>query len=237
MVVKTQATLKEVIDLSSSVKHFIFEADEDVEFNAGQFVNVIHEDENGPIRRAYSLANTFNTNKTKQLEFCIKLVENGQLTPKLFEMKPGTKIQIMAPLGLFKLRGIEEYKNQVFIAAGTGVAPMRSFILDLLKNKQYNKPILLLLGIRYENEILYHQEFTKLSQRFSNFSFIPVISKPTSNWPGKKGYVQNHTTSELIEFQNSEFYICGLNAMVDAVVEVLNINNVAKENIKFEKYG
>lgn len=236
MVIKTKVKLTKIEKISPSVNHFTFESFEEIKFEAGQFINLTYNSEDKKIKRAYSIANAYEEANPKNIELCIKLVEEGELTPKLFQANINDEFDIMGPLGLFKLRNVEEQKNQVFIAAGTGVAPMRSFIKELLENLNYTKEITLLLGIRYETEILYEKEFKELENRFNNFKFIPIISRPSENWKNEVGYVQQHI-DKIKEIENSEYYICGLNKMVDECVEKLTSLNVQKENLKFEKYG
>ena len=76
MYLKTTAKLISKKKLSEKVSHFVFEAEEQFEFREGQFVNFIVQDgENKPIRRAYSIASSFNSKKPNEFELCIKLEE------------------------------------------------------------------------------------------------------------------------------------------------------------------
>lgn len=235
MITKTKARISNIKELSPTVNHFILKLDEKVSYESGQFVNIIYENDDEKIRRSYSIAGKPDLKSNSELELCIKLVEGGKFTPILFnENIKNVKFQVMVPLGLFKLRNVD--RNQVFIGAGTGVAPLRSFILDLLENKKVTSNITLLLGIRYENEILYEEEFKQLEKEYSNFKFIPTISKPTQNWKGRVGYVQNYIC-DIENIEDCEYYICGLTTLVDACNSKLNEYNVKKEQIKFEKYG
>ena len=147
----------------------------------------------------------------------------------------------MGPLGLFKLKNIESSQgsrkaDQVFIAAGTGIAPIRSFIQYLLETRNYTSQITLLFGARDENEILFKEEFEKLQRKYPQFNFVITLSRPTSNWVGLKGYVQDNL-SKISIVNTSQIYICGRNAMVDSVHEVLDSFEIAKENRSHEKFG
>ena len=242
MVVKTTAKLISKKELSEKVSHFVFEAKEQFEFKEGQFVNFIVQDRNDkPIRRAYSIASSFNSKNPNEFELCIKLEEEGQLTPKLFNAKEGDEFNIMGPLGLFKLKNIEHSRdsreaNQVFIAAGTGIAPMRSFIQYLLETRNYTSQVTLLFGARNENEILFKEEFEELQRKYPQFNFIITLSRPSSNWEGLRGYIQDNL-SKINVVDTSQIYICGRNAMVDSVHEVLDSFEIAKENRSHEKFG
>lgn len=242
MVVKTTAKLLSKKQLSGKVSHFVFETEEKFEFKEGQFVNIIMQNgDDKPIRRAYSIASRFDSTNAHRFELCVKLEEEGQLTPKLFNAQENETFNIMGPLGLFKLKNIDHSQeskevDQIFIAAGTGIAPMRSFIEYLLETRNYTSQVRLLFGARDENEILYREEFEELQRKYPQFNFVITLSRPSSNWNGLKGYVQDNL-SNINLTNESQIYICGRTVMVDSVHKVLDSHSIAKENRSHEKFG
>lgn len=217
-------------DQSKSVKLFTIGLDKQIEFKAGQFINLIFESGDEKYMKPYSIAST-PSNKN-EIQLSVKLVENGRTTPHLFKKKVGDEVTIKGPFGLFNLDKSKREKI-VFIGTGTGVAPLRSMIIDLL-DKDTNKELTLIFGVRHENEILFHDEFLKLVMDHPNFRYIPVVSRPTENWEGRFGHVQENF--DMIDPQNSEVYICGLPVMVEESKEKLLNLGLAKEDIHLEKY-
>ncbi len=228
MVNDYNAEIIEIKDLTPTVKEFTIDLKEKFNFKAGQFVNLSINENNEIIRRAYSIAS--NPNNTSKIELCIKLVENGKLTPKLFSKKIGDSVDIKGPLGLFTLEKATKNKL-VFIGTGTGIAPLRSMILDEL-NKQNqilesdieegvaeSREIILIAGVRYDNEILYKQEFEELAKNNPNFKYIPIVSRPSDNWIGRRGHVQDNF--DMIDINNSNIFICGLPAMFEGAKQKL----------------
>jgi ferredoxin-NADP reductase len=245
-----EGNISRIENITDSVKNFTITFDKQLEFKAGQFVNLVFDNPEGgrPIMKSYSIASApFNKN---EIELCIKLVENGALTPKLFKMRTGEKIKFKGPFGLFNLENSNSQKL-VFIGTGTGITPLRSMILDLLENNtqelleeeeeekevivEIKKEITLIFGCRYENEILFQKEFKELEEKNPNFKFLPVVSKPTEKWIGRMNHVQDNF--ESIDINNSDFFVCGLNVMIDEVENKLISLGVSKDKIHFERYG
>lgn len=250
MVQKFQAHLDEVRDLSPTVKHFTFSYSEPFEFKAGQFVNLSFEHDGETLRRPYSIASSPNFGDKKLLELCIKLVDGGQVTPRLWEKQAGETFELMGPLGVFGLEKAEDAEKElVFIGTGTGVAPLRSMIYDELESQELAqrdleeketdsvnayRNLTLIFGVRYEEELLYVKEFQKLSELHPNFKFVPIVSRPTQNWSGRTGHVQQNF--DVIDPNNSYCFICGLPAMFDGAKAKLLDLGIPQEHIFHEVF-
>ncbi|MEK7766233.1 MAG: phenol hydroxylase, partial [bacterium] len=106
----------------------------------------------------------------------------------------------------------------VFVATGTGIAPLRSMILDLYERGEgQQRKLWLFLGIRYETEILYEDEFRALAAKH-DFTFIPTISRPRSkDWTGEVGYVQDKIGKFLPAGGAGEAFACGGDEMIKAL--------------------
>jgi NAD(P)H-flavin reductase len=231
--IKTKATISNINTLTPDVKEFVLKCENEISFKAGQFVTLIFFDKNSntTIRRAYSIASKPNE-KNKTISLCIKLVEHGELTPKLWELKQGDTVEIMGGLGLFQ--GEKATKEKILLlGAGTGIAPLRSILLDTLE-KDPNKPITLIYGVRHIHTHCYENEFIELEKKHPNFAYIPILSKPPKEWKGKIGHVQNHITKELCE--NTSIFICGLPQMVEGCVESIKKLECKNAEVFFEKY-
>ncbi|MFP4401660.1 MAG: FAD-dependent oxidoreductase [Candidatus Nanoarchaeia archaeon] len=242
MVVKTQAYLLEKRELSPTTMHFIFKCEDDFMYKAGQFINFIidKQDSTRPMRRAYSICSAYNSTHPREFELCVKLEGEGEFTPLLFNSSINDSFNVMGPLGLFKLHSNtqedEIIRDQVFIGAGSGIAPLRSFIRELLINQNFTRNVTLLFGARSEEEILFKDELDKLEQEYSNFNYIITLSRPSANWDGLTGYVQDHLT-EIGNISSSQIYICGRTKMVDGVHHKLDELDIAKEQRHHEKFG
>jgi NAD(P)H-flavin reductase len=183
------------------------------------------------IRKPYSISSP--PHWPNKVELCIKQVEGGYVSTYFFNLKVGYVMPMEGPLGKFTI--MEPLPDHViFVATGTGVAPLRAQIYSLFE-KGTEKKISLFLGVRHEYEILFDEEFKALAKKHPNFEYIPTISRP-QNWDGAKGYVQEQIKTRYPDPTGRQIYACGLVPMVNALKEELTKMGYPKEVIHFEKW-
>ena len=230
-------TVEEIRDLSFDTKHFKlrFENSALLSFKAGQFVMLhVLDSKTGKIeKRPYSIASPPQLKGA--IELCLNRVEGGFMSNYLCDLKGGETITVDGPYGKFLVKEPIE-KGVLFTATGTGIAPFRSQIFDLFHSgKAEGKEIWLFFGVRYENAILYEEEWRKLAAEHSNFHYVQTISRP-EKWTGEKGYVQEKIKKYVTDPTGLNNYICGLPKMVDDVRETCLAMGFLKEKIHVEKY-
>lgn len=186
-------------------------------FNPGQYVNIIK----GDIIRSYSISSYSSNN---YLEFFIKKYDNGLMSNYWFNhVKVDDLLRLEGPLGTFFLRK-PIFSNVVFLATGTGVAPVKA-ILESINQSNFNfkeTKIWVITGARYETDIFWiPKTINKL-----NITFIPVLSKPGNNWNGECGYVQNVVLKLGIDLSDSQVYACGSLNMIESAKKLLIQNSL-----------
>jgi CDP-4-dehydro-6-deoxyglucose reductase len=183
-------------------------------FNSGQYVNIIW----GQIKRSYSISNAYQANG--MLTFFIKKYENGLMSNYWFEIaKVNDLLRVEGPLGSFFLRENEQ-ENIIFLATGTGVAPIKAILENLSKSeKQFtNLNLWLFVGARHENDLFWNP--SEVSSKI-NLKYIPVLSRASEVWEGEKGYVQDIVLKLKISLEKSQVYACGSNNMIEAAKKTL----------------
>lgn len=225
------ATISDIKELSPIVKQFFLTFEHPVSFLSGQFVIIDFNDLNHQFStRSYSIADFTDGNT---LELCVVLKPDGQATPQLFEMPIGTVLSVSAPVGRFVLtENIEQ--SIFFICTGTGVAPFRSMIKDLLLVRKSMQNIHLYFGCRTQKDILYQAEFEQFALDFSNFKYTPVLSQ--EKWQGASGHVHAHYLKVIKKKPAALFYICGWSEMVKATRSNLKALDYTRQEIKIELY-
>ncbi len=199
---------KECISEVAQCYHFLFavESLENFNYKPGQFISAVAQDEKGKQQtRAYSIASAPSAN---HFELCVNRVENGFFSNHLADLPDlpvGSTIQFHGPHGHFVLE--EPITDSIFVATGTGVAPMRAYAQWLFPpqsgpdaglDRSQGKEIWLVYGTRYETDMYYHDEFTALAQRVPNFHYLPTLSRSQPEWKGLRGYVQEHV-AKIVE--------------------------------------
>jgi CDP-4-dehydro-6-deoxyglucose reductase len=191
-------------------------------YNSGQYVNIIK----GSINRSYSVANSYR--ESGSLSFLIKKYENGQMSNYWFdEAKENDLLRIEGPIGSFFLRK-SEVENIIFLATGTGIAPIKAILesVSLCGQKYKNKKFWIFNGARYENDLFWRPNELNA---ISNLNYIPVLSRASENWNGEKGYVQEIVLKVGIDLKNAEVYACGSINMIESAKKMLVENGL---NIK-----
>ena len=203
-----------------------------LEFKAGQFVilNVPHDGK--IVKRAYSIASP--PHEPNMVELCIQHVEGGIASTYLWKLKAGDPVSITGPHGTFLLKEPFDY-DPVFIATGTGVAPLRGMIKHLF-HLNVTREVWLLFGCRYEHTLLYESEFRSLANLRHNFHYIPTVSRP-KEWHGEVGHVQQTFQKYVTDVSNKEIYLCGWLEVVKAVCKDLSAFGVPKEKLHYEEWA
>ena len=190
-------------------------------FNSGQYVNIIK----GNLTRSYSIANS--SNHKNQLEFFIKKYTNGLMSEYFFkEAKINDLLRLEGPIGSFFLRD-SSLKNIIFLATGTGIAPIKAILEGLEKSHQQyqNKNLWVFIGARYKNDLFWEPNSESL-----NINYIPVLSRQENDWSGEKGYVQDIVIKHQIDLGNTQVYACGSNNMIKFAKELFLKNNLKENN-------
>lgn len=166
--------------------------------------------------RAYSIA---STPQDEELLFAIKLVPNGRASMWVENhMDAGSQIVMKGPFGAFTLNQ-ETKKNYLFIATGTGVAPMYSQIKWALETANDTRKMDLVFGVLTEEDLFWEAEFRALEDAYPNFTAHASYLKGGADWHGNSGSVQERVESMIDDFSQVSVYLCGAPDIVKEMKE------------------
>jgi Na+-transporting NADH:ubiquinone oxidoreductase subunit F len=214
-------------------------------FDLWRFRSVVTE----PVERAYSMA-SYPLEKGILL-FTIRVVfppdyrediPPGKMSPWLFNLKPGDFVTVSGPYGEFFARDTDN--EMCFVAAGAGMAPMRSHIFDQIHRLHSKRKMTFWYSARNMAEAFYVEEFEKLAAEHPNFEFHLVLSepRPEDHWTGPVGLVRHNVLRDLYLAKHPapediEYYLCGPGVMNKAVIDMAMSLGVDRENIMLDDFG
>ena len=191
-------------------------AAERFQFLAGQYLEFLLKDGQ---RRAYSIANA--PDQEGPLELHIRHLPGGLFTDFVFgAITPALKekdiLRFEGPLGSFFLRE-DSKKPIIFLAAGTGFAPIKS-IIEQMQSKKIHRPIELYWGGRRPSDLYLNDLCKTWEKDIPNFKYIPVISDglPEDAWHGRTGFVHQAVIDDHPNLKDFQVYACGAPVMVNA---------------------
>jgi NAD(P)H-flavin reductase len=148
----------------------------------------------------------------------------------MYDMQPGDTIELIGIAG--HGFGLDEHKHRdlVFVAMGTGVAPLRSALRHALKRRKEFGELIVLYGARTPDDFCYRDE-TEV-WRDAGVQLRQVISRPDGHdWSGPTGYVQSLLDNVLRRLNSPVALICGSKEMIDQTRERLGKMGFKPEEI------
>jgi len=185
-------------------------------FLEGQYIDVI-----GPngVRRSYSIA---NSSDEKILKLFIKKLENGVMSQYWFdEAKQNDLLRLEGPKGSFFFRDVK--KHIVFMATGTGIAPVKSMLNMLERRDDLPEDVTFSLywGNRHPEDFFWQPDYESLQ-----LNYIPVLSRRHAEWNGRVGYIQDMVIEDALAIKDARFYACGSLNMIESAHKSLLANGL-----------
>ncbi len=215
----------EIVSHDVAVLSLKLPTNERLQFLAGQYIDILMKDGK---KRSFSLANAQHDDEFLQLH--IRHVAGGEFSEHVFStMKEREILRFNGPLGSFFLREDSD-KPIIFIASGTGFAPIKSMVEHAL-HKGMQRQMILYWGCRSMADLYMPSLPSQWQQAHSNFTFIPVLSepKPEESWPGRVGLVHEAVLNDFADLSGFQVYACGAPVMVEAAHTTFTARGLPQE--------
>ncbi len=226
-----EATVRSLEECARETLRLTLDLDQPIAFSAGQYVNVRVPESDAV--RAYSIAST--PDEHDHIELQIRRTPEGVCTDGWIfgQLKEGDTVKLAGPFGRFMFRTSRE-DPAIFVAGGTGLAPITSMIRHHLaaghKGKMY-----LYQGARTRADIYDVEVFRDLEKEYRDqFVYRPALSE--EDWDGAQGLITDVMDGDFERCRGHVGYVCGPPPMVEAAVKTLVKKRVAGRDVYREEF-
>lgn len=202
-----------------------------LQFLAGQYMDILLP---GGKRRAFSIASA--PQNEDELELHIRHVEGGDFTGWVFdELKEKDILRIEGPLGTFFVRHDKPTRPIIMMGGGTGFAPLKSMIEDLLALGD-QRPIHLFWGAKSAEE-LYQESLPLLWQkRHEHIQYTSALSEEKEQQAAFSGFVHEAVLKAYADLSRYDVYMSGPPAMIDAAKMAFLQNGLPERRLFYDSF-
>lgn len=218
-----EAKITDIIVEASSIKTFVLKPKEKMQFLTGQFIEVgINGFGEAPFTPSSS---PYEADRVE-----VTIMKAGTLTNRLHSLKKSALVGIRGPYG--KGYPIEQFygKEIVIVGGGVGIAPLRSFLLTLLAQRDRFKRIALCYGAKTPQDVVYKDEFARWMAD-EKLEVYRSVDKADSSWEETEGVVTVLLDKFRTDTTNSVAVVCGPPVMMKFTTFKLLQTGIKPENI------
>lgn len=198
-----------------------------------------HAAEIGPVSAGsltpYSIASApEDTERDGCVEFLIKIDARGRWGDGFEPLGRGQVLRLRGPLGGFTFPDQPAERHFLFIAGGTGIAPLRAMIRHgrLAVPGTYR----LLYSARTPLDFAYRRELCGMGRRGEIEITLTATRDGTDRWRGERGRIAATQLSALIATPATLCFVCGPASMVDEVPRMLRDLGIDRSRIRIEEW-
>lgn len=169
------------------------------------------------------------------LQFLVKVDEARRFGAAVSNLHRGTEVFVGGPAGAFTFPDAERgHSSYLFVAGGTGIAPIRSMLLHALQAGVEGR-LSLLYSSRRPDEFAYLPELRQLV-RAGRLSLELTLTGEHDRWRYGRGRAGAQHLERLVDGATPLCFLCGPPSMVGDLGAALTELGVARENIRLEQW-
>jgi ferredoxin-NADP reductase len=202
---------------------------------AGQYVSL--GDHGRSLRKPYSLASSpSEVRRTGELEFLVQVVDGESPGPHLRALAPGHLLDLEPPSGTFVLPDASSCPAVAFIGGGTGIAPLRAMLRQLL-DEPGARHLAVLQSARTPDELSYTGELRGLAAD-GRITLVETVTRDAPDWwQGRVGRVNADELADLVDGPDTWCFVCGPESLVEGVPRLLLAIGVRPDRIRTEQWS
>jgi ferredoxin-NADP reductase len=183
----------------------------------------------------YSIASSpEETRRHGWLEFLVKLESSGWGS-HLTGIRRGATVAVEGPAGSFVFPDRPDERHFLFVAGGTGIAPLRSMICHAYSTRQPGR-LHLLYSARTPMDFAYLPEMRSHARAGRLDLSLTATREMPDGWRGERGRIKAEILGKLVETPETLCFVCGPAAMVDDVPRMLLEMGVDRTRIRIEEW-
>jgi ferredoxin-NADP reductase len=187
-----------------------------------------------PLRKPYSIASApWEVAKSGIMQVLVQVEDSGGLDPHLELATPGTPIDVEGPFGSFAFPP-QVHHPLMFIAGGTGIAPLRSMVMEHL-GKPTAQPAVLIYSARSVDEFAFRAELAALEAAGRLTTYF-TVTREERDWQGRRGRISEALLREALPTPDATCLVCGPPQFNDDAGRLLQKLGVSEARILTEKY-
>lgn len=195
--------------LNSEIMYVSLQPHEQIEYRAGQFIN-LYQAEN--LARSYSVASL--PAEDPHIHIHVRRVPEGKVSNWVHDaMSPGDTVEVQGPDGDCYYQPGSPEQGLLLIGTGSGLAPLYGIIRDALA-QGHTGPIRLFHGSRTPHGLYLTDRLRELTQTYCNFDYTPCLSGEPVLEGFARGRAHEIALSELPDLKGWRIFLCGHPEMV-----------------------
>jgi ring-1,2-phenylacetyl-CoA epoxidase subunit PaaE len=206
----------------------------DFAYDAGQAVSIGLA--GSPVRRTYSVAcSPAQARRMRAIELLVQIDDPSPPDPHLERATPGTLLSVEGPFGSFGLPTPLPERHVLFVAGGTGIAPLRAILWELVEQSPGIEAALV-YSARGPEDFAFRDELTTLASEDRLELRLAVTRRTAGDWGGLRGRIDAATLESMLRTPETRCLVCGPPALVADTIEWLRAAGVAGERISWESH-
>jgi ring-1,2-phenylacetyl-CoA epoxidase subunit PaaE len=236
-------TIKEIIKETEHAVSISFTVPEnlknDFAFKAGQYITLKTTIDGNEVRRDYSLC---SSPQSGDLKVAVKEVKDGTFSAYANDqLQVGDELEVATPKGRFVfIPNDSKTKHIAAFAAGSGITPILSIIKCALEEEQ-NSKVILVYGNKTTKDTMFLDEILRLQHSYKNRFSVQFVFSQEQEQDAIFGRIEKSTVNLIIKSKYKHltidaFYLCGPQAMIHTVKDVLTEHDINESNIYYELF-